>query len=129
MISAPRGRVRAAATHAVNNRVVGHINFKHEINFYAGLFHGFGLWNGAGKSVKQITICTIGFFQALFHQIDDDFVGHQAATVHDFFCFDTQGGAGFNSCAQHVASGNLGNAKLFLDECRLRAFASTGRSQ
>ena len=66
------------------------------------ILHGLSLRNGTRKSVKQKTLGTIGFLDALFHQIDNDLVGYQTARVHDLFCGYAERGAGFNSGTQHI---------------------------
>ena len=66
------------------------------------------------------------FLQAVFNQADNDVVGNQAAGVHDFFGFQAQRRLCFYRRPQHVARGNLGNAKFLGNKRGLRAFAGTG---
>ncbi len=52
VVSATAGWVGATTAHALNNGVVGHVNFHYVVYAYAGLFHGLGLRYGARKPVE-----------------------------------------------------------------------------
>jgi adenylate kinase family enzyme len=45
--------VRAAAAHAFDDGFKGHVDFEHVVEFDAGSFHGVGLGDGAGETVKK----------------------------------------------------------------------------
>ena len=125
VIGAPAGDVHPTPAHALDDGIKGHIDFQHVVEVDAGQFHRVGLWNGAGKAVKQKTIDAIGLCNAFFDQSDDDVITDQTARVHDFFGSQAHGSTCFDRCTQHVTRGNLGNAKFFANESGLGAFART----
>jgi hypothetical protein len=121
--------VRAAPAHAFDDGFKRYIDLKHVIQLDAGRLHGISLRDGARKAVKQEPFGTVGLGNALLDQIDDQVVADQGARVHDFFGFNAQLRAGFDSRTEHIASGNLGNTVLLADEGRLRPLARARRAQ
>ena len=129
MISASGAKVNTTAAHASNNFAIVDGDFEHIVDADTGSFERLSLRNCARKSIKQIAIGTIRRRHALLDQSDDDLVRHQSASVHDFFCSNTQWRAGLDRCTQHVAGGNLRDFEFLGDETGLRTFASAGRSK
>ena len=110
-----------ASAHALDDGVKWHVNFKHVIKLHLSLAHGVSLGNSARKTVKQKALAAIGLGNSLFDQANDDVVTDQAAAVHDLFGGHAQRCAGFDRRAQHVARGDLRNAKRLADGLRLSA--------
>ena len=128
MISTTRSRVHTTTTHAIHNGFIRHINFEHVINCHAGLFHRISLRQRARKTIKQIAIGAVRFFQTIFDQTDDDVIRHQATRIHHLLGSQAKRCAGFDRCPKHVAGRNLGNVETFFDVGRLRALTGTRRS-
>ena len=77
MVNAARCRMRTATTHALNDGLEGHINFKHIVQLDPRGLHGIGLGKGAWEAIKQKTIGAIGLGNALFHEINDEVIADQ----------------------------------------------------
>ena len=116
----------AAAAHALDDGLEGHVDFQHVVEVDASFLHGLGLGNGAREAVEQETVGAVVLGDAFLHQVDDQVVADQTARVHDLLGFDAQRGAGLDGGAQHVARGNLRNAVLLADEGGLGALAGAG---
>ena len=67
--------------------------------------------------------------QADSYQADDQLVGDQLASIHDFLQLQAQWGAGLDGGTQHVTGGNLRNAEFLANELGLRAFAGARCAQ
>jgi len=59
--------MNATTTHAINNRLKWHIDFKYIVDCYSRIFHRLCLGDGARKAIKQIAMIAVGFFEAIFH--------------------------------------------------------------
>ena len=129
MVGAARSGVRAAAAHAVDDGVKGHVNFEDIVQFDASRLHGIGLRDGAGEAVKQEAVGAVGLGDAFFDQVDDQVVADQTARFHDGFGFQAQGCARFDGGAQHVAGGDLWNAELLANESGLCSFSGARCAQ
>jgi hypothetical protein len=67
--------------------------------------------------------------QSVFDQANDDVIGHQTTSIHDFFCGDAERRSFFDRSAQHIAGRNLWDVEFLFDKGSLRAFTGTWRSQ
>ena len=115
-------RVDATANDAVDDQFVRHVEFQHVINGNARLFHGVSLRNGPREAVQQEAVTAIFLGDTLFHQRDDQLIGHQLASVHNVFRLLTELRAGFYRRAQHIAGGDLRNTVFLHDELSLSSF-------
>ena len=129
VVRAARGRVAAPAAHAVDDGLERHVDLQHVVQLHASGLHGIGLGDGAGEAVKQKAFGAVGLGDAVFHQIDDELVADQLPRIHHRLGLQAQGGASLYSGTQHIAGGDLGNAKFFADKSSLGAFASAGGAQ
>ena len=74
VVGPSRRRMNATTTHTLNYFAIVDINLDDIINVDARLFHRFRLRYGARKAIQQKSLFAVLFFDALFHQIDDDIV-------------------------------------------------------
>jgi hypothetical protein len=109
----------AAAAHALDDGVVGHVDLQHVVELDAGGLHGVGLRDGAREAVEQEAVGAVGLGDALLDQADDDVVADQRAGVHHLLGGQAQRRAGLDGGAQHVAGGDLRDAVFLADEGRL----------
>ena len=114
--------MNATANDAVDDQFVRHVEFQHVINGNTRFFHGVSLRNGAREAVQQETVTAIFLGDTLFHQRDDQLIGHQLAGVHNVFRLLTELRAGFYRRAQHIAGGDLRNTVFLHDELSLSSF-------
>src|SRR5690606_6713570 len=126
VVRATAGRVDAPPAHAFDDAFFGYDQFDHEVQGNAGGFQRISLWNGAGEAVEQVALLAVGLLQAVSDQADDQIIGNKAPGIHDLFRLDAKGGLGLHGRAQHIAGGNLWNAKFFGDEGCLGTFARSG---
>ena len=119
----------AAAAETLDDFFVIHINLNHEIDIHALFHQRLGLGDGAREAVEQEAVLAVVLGDALFDQAENDVVGYQTAGIHHFLGFQAQRGARFHRGTQHIAGGDLGNGKFFLDELRLSALTRTGRAK
>jgi hypothetical protein len=117
--------VDPAAAHAFDDFGIGNIDFKHVVDAHTGFLHRFCLRNGAREAIEQVAGRAVGLSQSVPNQADDDVIGDQTARVHHLLRRESEGRAGFDRCAQHIARGNLRDAEPAGDERSLRAFAGT----
>ena len=75
------------------------------------LLQGFRLGQGAGKAVQDIAVLAVFPVESLIDNIDHDFIGHQAAAVHDFL-----GPAPHIRIGGHGGAHHGGQIVQFLDE-------------
>src|SRR6218665_3389276 len=129
VVGATAGRVRAAAAHALEDGLEGHVDFEDVIEPDACGLQRIGLPNGAGKTVEQKALGAVRLRDALFDQIDDDVVTDQGPRVHHRLGLQAQWRAGLDGGAQHVAGGDLRDAVSLADEARLRALSGAGGAQ
>ncbi|MCY1178554.1 hypothetical protein D9M73_189080 [compost metagenome] len=129
VVNAARTFVNAATGNTLNDFFVGDGDFNHSIQLDTSSHQGFSLRNGAWETVEQETVGTVRLGDAVLDQVDDQLVGNQLASVHDRLGFQAQRGAGLDSGAQHVASGDLRNGEFFGDELCLSTFTGPGSSQ
>ena len=87
----------AAPAHALDDHRVGHVDLEHVIECHAGVAQRVGLRNGARKAVEQVAVAAIGLAQAVAHQPDDDFVGHQPPESMTFFAESPSGDPAFTA--------------------------------
>mmetsp|Transcript_6315 Transcript_6315/g.25625 ORF Transcript_6315/g.25625 Transcript_6315/m.25625 type:complete len:609 (+) Transcript_6315:468-2294(+) len=129
VVGTTRRRVRAAAAHAFDDGIEGHVDFEHVIELDAGGLHGIGLRDGARETVEQETVGAIGLGNAFLDQGNDQVVADQGTGLHHRIGLETQRGAGLDGCTQHVAGGDLRNAESLADEGGLGAFAGARGAQ
>ena len=129
MVGAATAGVRAAAAHALNDRVERHVDLQHVVELDAGGLHGVGLRDGARKAVEQEALGAVGLGDAFLDQVDDQVIADQTARFHHRLGLQAQWRAGLDSGAQHVAGRDLRNAEFLADESGLRALAGAGRAQ
>ena len=123
VVNAAGTRVHAATGQAGDDFFVGNGDFQHAVDVDAGFNQRFSLRDGARETVEQETLGAIVLGDALFDQTDDQIVGDQAASIHDFLDLLAKLGAGLDRCAQHVAGGDLRNAEALADELGLCTLA------
>src|SRR5690606_1265124 len=126
VIHAAGARVNAAARQALDDFLVGNIQLDDKIDINAGIDQCLRLRNGAREAVEQEALGTVIVLDALFHQANDDFIGHQATGIHYFLRFQTQRGSRFYGSSQHVTGGDLRNTELLHDELGLSALTGAG---
>ncbi|MNV65271.1 hypothetical protein D3C71_1579600 [compost metagenome] len=119
--------MHAAAGHALDDLVFGHIDLKNDVDLHAGKLHRIRLRKGAGEAVEQETIDTIGLGDARVYEADDDVVAHESACIHHALGSQTDRRAGLSRRAQHVAGGQVGDAKVLRDAIGLCALSGAGR--
>ncbi len=129
VVGAAAGGVRAAAAHALDDGVEGHVDFQHVVELDAGCLQGVGLWNGAREAVKEEALGAVRLGDAFLNQTDDDVVADQGARVHDGLGLQAQRRARFDRRAQHVAGGDLRDAVFLADERGLRALSGAGGAE
>ena len=112
----------AAAHDTIDDQLVRYRELQNVVNGDAGFFHGVSLRDSAREAVQQETVTAIFLGDTLFHQRDDQLIGHQFAGVHDVFRLFTELGAGFYRGAQHIAGGDLRNTVFLHDELSLSSF-------
>ncbi len=116
----------APPAHALDDLGVVHVHLDDVIDCDAGVFHRFGLGNGAREPVEEKTVGAIRLTDAVLHQSDDDLVRHETARVHDLLGFEPEGCTGLHRGPQHVTGGDLRDAVLLRDESGLGALACAG---
>ena len=73
------------AIHALDDVAIWNLDLHHEINFNAGVLYCLGLRNGARKTIQHEAIGAVCFFDAFFHQVDNDVIRYQSTCIHYLF--------------------------------------------
>ena len=82
MVGTPRSGVGETAIHALDDVAIRNLDFHHEVNVDAGVLYCLGLRNSARKTIQHEAIGAVCFFDAFFHQVDDDVVRYQSTRSH-----------------------------------------------
>ena len=125
VIDAARTRMYATPGHTRNNLFVSDSDFQHVIQLDTRIYQRFSLRNSARKAIKQKTIGAVILSDTFLDQTDDQIIGDQPATVHDFLDLLTQISTRLDRCTQHVASRNLRNTETLTDKLCLGTLART----
>lgn len=122
-----------AVDETFHQHFVGHTEFEHGVHLRSALsehlFEGFGLGDGAGKTVEDDT----GFLGEGIvgggEDVDHEFIGDELTVVDVAFGGATQFGVGLDFGAQHVAGGDVVETVFFNQNIALGAFARTGGTE
>ena len=122
-----------AVDEAFHQHFVRHTEFEHGVHLRSALsehlFEGFGLGDGAGKTVEDDT----GLFGEGIvgggEDVDHEFIGDELTVVDVAFGGATQFGVGLDFGAQHVAGGDVVETVFFNQNITLGAFARTGGTE
>jgi hypothetical protein len=129
MVAATTSWMDPSTAHALNDVLFGNRDLNDKIKGYIRVLERIGLWNRTWKAIEKITFAAVWLCQTILDQAYDDLVRNQPTGIHDFFRSDTKRRTGFNGSAEHISRRNLRDTEMFGDICRLRAFASTWRTQ
>ena len=84
---------------------------------------GFGLGDGTGHTVQDITAGAVGLGQPLLNDADDDLVGNQLAGIHIGLGLQADGRTGLDGGTEDVTGGNGRDVQLTGEDLGLGAFA------
>ena len=119
----------AAAAHPLDDRRVGDVDLKDEVELDAGVLHRLGLDDRARKAVEEKAVRAVGLRDPLADEAEDDLVADERARVHHLLRRLAERSAGLDGGAQHVAGRDLRDREALADERCLRALAGARRSQ
>ena len=122
-----------AVDEAFHQHFVGHTEFEHGVHLRSALcehlFEGFGLGDGAGKTVEDDT----GLFGEGIvgggEDVDHQRIGDELTVVDIAFGRATQFGVGFDFGAEYVAGGDVVETIFFDQNITLCAFTGAGGTE
>ena len=91
-----RSGVDPAPAHALDDRLIGHVDLQHQVELDICGLHRVGLRDRSREAVEQEAVGAIALGDTLLDQADDDLVADQTSSVHHLLGGQAHRGAGFD---------------------------------
>ena len=129
VVSTARSGMDASPAHPSYDFCIIDVELHYCVDDDCPVAQGLRLPYGARESVKEIPSPAIGLSQPLFHQADDETIGHQCTRIHHLFDSSADIRSGLDRRSKHVPGRDLRDAMVHAHETRLSALAGPGSSQ
>ena len=122
----------ATALDSLSKHVFVNGKFKNAVNVHVlaleHIVELLSLSNSAGESVKKDASFTLWVAHVIFDKTNDEVVRHEIATLHNGVSLLAKLSACSDGVTQHVASGEMADAKVILDLGALGSLTGAGGS-
>ena len=109
----------ATALDSLSKHVFVNGEFKNAVNVHVlaleHIIELLSLSNSAGEAVEKDTSFTLWVAHVVFDETNDELVRHEIATLHNGVSLFAKLSASSDGVTQHVASGEMADAKVILD--------------